>query len=94
MDGDPSIAEIKRMYVEPGARRRGISRQILGKLEQLARGCGYLTVRLETGVRRPGAIRLYESVGYRRIQRYGRHVDDPLSICFEKSLGLAAGKDG
>jgi putative acetyltransferase len=92
--GDSSVAEIKRMYVEPSVRRRGVSRAILMKLEELARRCGYLTARLETGVRQPGAIRLYETAGYRRIKPYGRHVDDPLSICFEKSLVIAAGRDG
>jgi hypothetical protein len=42
--------------------------------------------RLETGVRQPGAIHLYETSGYQRIERYGRYANDPLSLCFEKSL--------
>jgi hypothetical protein len=41
---------------------------------------------LETGVRQPGAIRLYEAAVYRRIELYGRYADDSLSLCFEKSL--------
>src|SRR4030095_5479656 len=80
------VAEIKRMYVEPRMRGRGISRSILAKLEKLARDCGYAVVRLETGLRQPNAIRLYETSGYHRIERYGRHREDPLSVCFEKHL--------
>jgi GNAT superfamily N-acetyltransferase len=74
------------MYVEPRLRRRGISRAILAELERLAREYGYTTVRIETGLRQPNAIRLYETSGYQRIERFGRHRDDPLSVCFEKAL--------
>jgi len=81
-----NVAEIKRMYVEPDMRRRGISRSILIELEKLARDCGYSVVRLETGLRQPNAIRLYETSGYQRIEPFGRYRDDPLSVCFEKSL--------
>jgi putative acetyltransferase len=85
-DDESDVAEIRRMYVEPGLRRRGISRVILAELERLARECGYTTVRLETGLRQPNAIRLYETSGYQRIEPFGRHRDDPLSVCFEKAL--------
>ena len=95
-EDEDDVAEIKRMYVETRMRGRGISRSILVKLEKLARDCGYTVVRLETGIRQPNAIRLYETSGYHRIERYGRHRDDPLSVCFEKSLGgrLSLAGDG
>jgi|SRR6516165_9955172 GNAT superfamily N-acetyltransferase len=83
---DDQTAEIKRMYVEPGARCRGIGRKILEELEFHARRLGYRKVRLETGVRQPEAIQLYESAGYQRISAYGEFSGSPLSICFEKSL--------
>jgi putative acetyltransferase len=83
---EPAVAEIKRMFVEPAVRGRGISRAILKKLETLARADGYSVVRLETGLRQPLALRLYETSGYRRIEPYGRYRDDPLSVCFEKTL--------
>lgn len=89
---DRGVAEIKRMYVAPGARRRGISRAILSTLEELALDCGYSTVRLETGLRQPNALRLYETAGYHEIPRYGVHVNDPLSACFEKPLFRAEKK--
>ena len=59
----PNIAEVKRMFVEPNMRGRGLSRQILAKLEDVALENGYNTVRLETGKRQPEAIGLYESAG-------------------------------
>lgn len=83
----PRMAEVKRMFVEPEARRLGVALGILQELESIARELNYEIVRLETGSRQPGAIRLYEVAGYQHIERYGRHVDDPLSICFEKHLG-------
>ncbi|MEO8440616.1 MAG: GNAT family N-acetyltransferase [Spartobacteria bacterium] len=83
---EPEVVEIKRMYVEPRFRRRGVSRALLAALEQHARESGHTSARLETGVRQPEAIRLYETSGFHRIEPYGRYRDDPLSVCFEKSL--------
>ena len=85
-DEESDVAEIRRMYVEPSLRRRGIARAILAELERLARECGFAVVRLETGLRQPNAIRFYETSAYRRIEPFGRHRGDPLSVCFEKVL--------
>ncbi|MFL5243430.1 MAG: GNAT family N-acetyltransferase [Gemmataceae bacterium] len=83
---DPNIAEVKRMYVEPAFRGRGIGRRVLEELELFAKRLGYRIVRLETATRQPEAIRLYASSGYRRIPGYGVYADSSLSVCFEKSL--------
>lgn len=83
---EKGVAEVKRMFVEPLARRRGIGREILRILEGIARELGYASLRLETGVHQPSAIRLYEAAGYKRIESYGRYAEDPLSRCFEKLL--------
>ncbi len=83
---EPGVGEVKRMYVEPSMRGRGISRLILGKIEAAAVEFGYRALRLETGLRQPEAIGLYETAGYRRVPRYGMYVDNPLSVCFEKQL--------
>lgn len=87
--GTPDVAEIKRMYVAPEARRAGVAAAILRALEEWARVHGYRVARLETGLRQPGAIRLYEIAGYFRIPPYGQHADDPLAVCFEKPLWCA-----
>ena len=83
---EQGVAEVKRMFVEPVARRQGIAQQILRELERIAVRLGYGTVRLETGVRQPEAIRLYENAGYHRIGCYGTNAEDPLSVCMEKRL--------
>ena len=74
------------MYVRPAARRTGVARAIMEALEQLARKAGFTEVWLETGLGQPAALRLYESLGYKRIAAFGDYRDDPVSICFGKSL--------
>ena len=74
-------AEIKRMYVVPAARGRGVSRQLLTALEAAAAERGWTTLRLETGPRQPEAIGLYESAGYRPIEAFGAYVTDPDAGC-------------
>jgi GNAT superfamily N-acetyltransferase len=80
------VAEIKRMYTAPAARRRGISRLLLARLEDEAASLGYHTLQLETGYRQPEAIRLYEATGFHRIPPYGQYAADDLSVCFAKPL--------
>jgi len=83
-EGD--AAEIKRMYVTPGHRRTGLARRILAFLEDEARRRGYTRAILETGIRQPEAIALYEAQGWTRTAPYGVYVDEPVSVCFEKLL--------
>ncbi|MGY1811202.1 GNAT family N-acetyltransferase [Blastococcus sp. SYSU D00820] len=86
------VAEVKRMYVVPEARGRGISKAVLGGLEAAARERGWTTLRLETGPRQPEAIALYEGAGYRPIGAFGRYADDPdagCSLYYERVLGPA-----
>lgn len=86
---EPGIGEIKRMYVLPAERGRGLSRQILAAVEQLARDRGIHTLRLETGRYLPAALWLYTSSGYYEIPLYGHYVGHDTSICFEKVLAPA-----
>jgi putative acetyltransferase len=84
LEGDGS-AELKSMFVVPQARGRGIGRAVLDAIEQALRG-RVTTLRLETGVRQPAAIRLYERAGFVRRAPFGRYRDDPLSIFMEKPV--------
>lgn len=81
-----AIAEVKRVYVQPPARRAGVAHALIYALEQLARDLGFSEIWLETGLRQPAAIRLYESLGYTRIAGFGDYKDDPLSVCYGLSL--------
>jgi GNAT superfamily N-acetyltransferase len=67
---EDGIAEIKRMYVAPGARGRGLGRQLLEALEEEARALGYARIRLDTGARQPEARAMYERAGYHAVDDY------------------------
>ncbi|HWB29088.1 MAG TPA: GNAT family N-acetyltransferase [Vicinamibacterales bacterium] len=84
---EPGVAEIKRMFVRPSARRRGVARAVLRALEARAAELGLPRILIETGAAQPEAIALYLSSGYVPIPRYGEYVDVPTSRCFEKRLG-------
>ncbi|MEA2154447.1 MAG: hypothetical protein QOE11_587 [Solirubrobacteraceae bacterium] len=62
--------EIKRMFVRPDARGRGVARALLVALEREARTLGYGVARLDTGPRQPRAQRMYERAGYGRIENF------------------------
>ena len=84
---DDDTAEIKRMFVAPQWRGRGLSRLVLARLEELAADLGASRVVLETGLRQPEAMALYASAGYHRIAGFGHYRDEPLSASFAKVLG-------
>jgi GNAT superfamily N-acetyltransferase len=67
---DARACEIKRMYVVPDARGRGLGLVLLAALEQLARDLGYSVARLDTGAKQPGVQRMYEDAGYAPIPDY------------------------
>jgi GNAT superfamily N-acetyltransferase len=83
---DDGAMEIKRMYVRPQWRGRGLARVVLADLEQRARDLGAKRIVLETGERQPEAIRLYETSGYERIDGFGHYACSPMSVSFGKDL--------
>lgn len=68
---DDDTAEIKRMYVAPHARRRGLARAVLTRLEEAAHDAGYTRLVLESGNAQPEALALYRSSGYAPVTPYG-----------------------
>jgi GNAT superfamily N-acetyltransferase len=81
---DAEACEIKRMYVIPGARGRGVARELLVVLEQRARSLGFTVARLDTGPKQPGAQRIYERSGYATIPDFN---GNPVATFFgEKRL--------
>ena len=83
---DAGDVEVKRMYVVPAARGRGLARVMLATLEERARTMGARRIVLETGSKQPEAVRLYETSGYQRIEGFGFYKCQPLSISFAKVL--------
>lgn len=84
--GTARTAEVKRMYVAPAARGRGLARRMLAHLESSAADQGAEAMVLETGLAQPEAIALYESSGYQPIPSFGHYKDAPLSRCYGRRL--------
>ncbi len=75
---EDGVAEIKRMFVRPSARSRGVARALLDALEQTAKELGYQKVRLDTGPKQVHGLALYRSAGYVDVPPYN---DNPFA-CF------------
>lgn len=84
---DSATAELKRMYVVPAERKRGVGRAILKSLEAEARRMGVSRLVLETGNRLEAALALYRRSGFAPIPLFGEYVDSPAtSVCLGKDL--------
>jgi GNAT superfamily N-acetyltransferase len=75
--GGSVATEIKRMYVVPAARGAGYARRMLAHLEATAAAAGADVMVLETGLKQPEAIALYESSGYVAVAGFGYYKDSP-----------------
>lgn len=86
------VAEVKRMWVHPGSRGRGVGRRLLAALEAQARARGHRLVRLDTNDVLVAALGLYRSSGYAEIAPYN---DNPHARhWFEKRLDVGADATG
>ena len=82
------LGEIKRVYVVPTARGRGLSRAMMAALLDLAAADEYRQLWLETGTEQPEAIELYRSSGWTRIANYGQYAEDERSVCLALDLDV------
>ena len=78
--------EVKRMFVRPVHRGRGLGKAMLNRLAEYAQSNGAKVLRLETGIYEVEAIGLYESWGFSRRTPFGEYLEDPLSVYLEKQL--------
>ena len=83
---EPGTMEVKRMYVSPEVRKKGIASKILNELEIWSLELSCSKCILETGKRQPEAIGLYKKNGYKQIPNYGQYAGVENSVCFDKSL--------
>ncbi len=84
------IGEVKRMYVTPSRRGRGVAVLVLRTLEGWARERGWRSLRLETGDAQPDAVRFYTRSGYTRIPNFGAYAGLRGSQCYERHLRQTA----
>jgi putative acetyltransferase len=85
------FAEVKRMYVRPEARGRGVADAVLKRLEAEASAAVLAVLRLETGDRQLAAMRFYERAGFRRCNAFGAYAAMPpsaiaTSVFYEKPV--------
>jgi len=80
----PEGAEIKRMWVAPGARRRGVGRRLLAALEDAARAAGHRRAVLDTSAGQPEALAMYRALGYVEVPDY--NANPYAAHWFEKVL--------
>lgn len=83
---DSQTVEIKRMFVLPDYRGKGIASKILSQLELWTLSLNYVQTILETGINQPEAIALYKKLGYSITQNYGQYADMENSVCMKKVL--------
>lgn len=83
---DDQKMEIKRMFTMPENRGQGLAVEVLKALEYWASELGYIKCILETGIKQPEAIRLYEKTGYTIMANYGPYSGIKTSYCFEKNI--------
>ena len=83
---DPESAEVKRMYVAPELRGRGVAKKILEHLEVVGRELGVHRLVLETGIYQAEAIALYQGAGFEPVRCWGEYAESVTSVCFEKRI--------
>ena len=83
---EAATMEVKRMFVPPQHRGKGIATTILSELERWASELSFNICVLETGKKQPEAIALYSKNGYKIIPNYGQYEGVENSVCFEKLL--------
>ena len=84
--GEAGQAEMKRVFVAPAARGKGVARVLMEALEREAAKLGVTLMQLETGIKQPEAIALYRKFGYAERGPFGSYKSDPLSLFMEKRL--------
>lgn len=78
--------EIKRMFVHPDYRKKGIASAVLAELERWAKEINYTYTILETGKNQPEAINLYQKQDYTIIANYPPYEKMDNSVCMKKTL--------
>jgi putative acetyltransferase len=81
-----AITELKRMFVHPDARGRGVASRLLARIEADARAAGLRQIVLETGTEHHVAQTVYRRNGYVEIPLFGIYIGEPYSVGMAKML--------
>lgn len=83
---DSKTGEIKRMFVHPEHRNKGIANAVLQELEAWAKELHFTACVLETSFKLENALALYKKFGYQQIPNYGQYVGVESSVCMQKNI--------
>ncbi len=81
---EENVAELKRMFVLPESRGKGVASAILTALENWAKEKGFTSCILETSCRLENAIALYKKFGFEVTPNYGQYIGVKSSFCMKK----------
>ncbi|MGY1705803.1 GNAT family N-acetyltransferase [Geodermatophilus sp. SYSU D00697] len=90
---DEGVVEVKRVYVEPAFRRRGLAQLLMAELERTAAAAGHRAVVLNSGDRQPEALALYAALGYTPVAGYGVYAEAPGAVFLGKELPPPGGEE-
>lgn len=83
---DDESAEVKRVFIKEEYRGKGISKELMNLLEDVAKKKGFKYLILESGELLVVAMALYRQIGYEVIPNYGPYRDMADSVCMRKKL--------
>jgi GNAT superfamily N-acetyltransferase len=87
VEPEAMLGEIKRLWVRPDQRQRGVAAALMAEIEVRARSRGYRQLYLETGYAQPEALALYEKIGWSRVDEYPADAFSyPIASRFTKVL--------
>jgi putative acetyltransferase len=81
-----AVTELKRMFVHPDSRGRGVGTGLLARIESDARAAGLRQIVLETGTLHTAAQSLYARCGYSPIPQFGKYIGEKYSYCMARML--------
>jgi GNAT superfamily N-acetyltransferase len=89
---EPGQVEVKRVFVDPAFRRRGLAEVLMAALEDSAARAGHREIVLNTGPEQPEALVLYDRLGYRPVSGFGVYACTEGAIFLGRPLTAVPGE--
>lgn len=84
--GLPDCAELQKLYLIDSAKGRGLGKQLVNLVESWAKSAGYRRLYLETHTNLAAAMKLYEKMGFRQIEKPAAVVHGTMDHFYLKDL--------